>query len=48
MASNLTIHKEDYFPHQWDFLKSKKKKSKGIKMYKTGGAWLEPGIAKID
>ena len=24
MASNLTIHKEDYFPHQWDFLKSKK------------------------
>ena len=22
MASNLTIHKEDYFPHQWDFLKS--------------------------
>ena len=24
MASNLTIYKEDYFPHQWDFLKSKK------------------------
>ena len=24
MASSLTIHKEDYFPHQWDFLKSKK------------------------
>ena len=23
MASNLTIHKEDYFPHQWEFLKSK-------------------------
>ena len=25
MASNLTIHKEDYFPHQWAFLTSKKK-----------------------
>ena len=24
MASNLTIYKEDYFPHQWEFLKSKK------------------------
>ena len=24
MASNLTIHKEDYFPHQWEFIKSKK------------------------
>ena len=24
MASNLTIHKEDYFPHQWQFLTSKK------------------------
>lgn len=24
MASNLTIHKEDYFPHQWDFLTSQK------------------------
>ena len=25
MASNLTIHKEDYFPHQWKFITSKKK-----------------------
>jgi len=24
MASNLTIHKADYFPHQWQFLTSKK------------------------
>ena len=24
MASTLTIYKEDYFPHQWEFLKSKK------------------------
>ena len=24
MASNLTIHKEAYFPHQWQFLTSKK------------------------
>ena len=22
MASSLTLHKEDYFPHQWDFIKS--------------------------
>ena len=22
MASNLTLHKEDYFPHQWSFIKS--------------------------
>ncbi len=25
MASNLILHKEDYFPHQWEFLTSKKK-----------------------
>ena len=24
MGSNLTIYKEDYFPHQWEFIKSKK------------------------
>ena len=24
MGFNLTIHKEDYFPHQWDFITSKK------------------------
>jgi len=33
MASNLTLHKEDYFPHQWSFIKSGfvgKNKSKSI------------------
>ena len=24
MNSNLTLHKKDYFPHQWSFLTSKK------------------------
>ncbi len=39
MASNLTIHKEDYFPHQWSFLKSGfagKNKDKSISAMVSG------------
>ena len=32
MASNLTLHKEDYFPHQWDFLTKKKANGKDYPM----------------